>query len=269
MAATEKFDVFRKLHDGPGAFVIANVWDAGSARQMAGLGFKALATSSGAAAGTLGRADGRMSRAEAIGHAKAIVEATDLPVSADLENGFGDEPDAAAATIREAGAIGLSGASIEDYSGKAIYPIEQAVKRIEAAVAARTALGRPFLLTARSENFLRGVTDLDDTIRRLQAYEAAGADVLMAPVLPDLAAVEKVCRALTKPFNFMAAVPGKSWPVAELEAKGVRRISVATSLYRAAMTGLLAAAREINEHGTFGYLERIVPTPELNKHYTS
>jgi 2-methylisocitrate lyase-like PEP mutase family enzyme len=264
-----KAEHLAKLHDGPGAFVIANVWDAGSARIMAGLGFKALATSSGAAAGTYGRVDGRMSRADSLANARAIVEATDLPVSADLENGFGDAAEDAAITIREAVKVGLAGGSIEDYSGTALYPIEQAVKRIEAAVDAKRSLGNAFVLTARAENFLRGAPDLDDTIRRLQAYEAAGADVLMAPVLPDLAAVEKVCRSLKKPFSFMAGVPGKSWPAPELETLGVRRISVATSLYRAAMTGLIEAAREIAEKGTFTYVDRALPTAEISKHYRS
>lgn len=262
-----KAETLLKLHDGPGAFVIANVWDAGSARIMAGLGFKALATSSGAAAGTLGRVDGKMSREDSLANARAIVAATDLPVSADLENGFGDAPEDAATTIREAAKVGLAGGSIEDYSGKALYPIEHAVKRIEAAVAAKRSLGGAFVLTARAENFFRGNPDLDDTIRRLQAYEAAGADVLMAPVLPDLAAVEKVCRSLKKPFSFMAGVKEKSFPVADLEKLGVRRISVATSLYRAAMTGLIEAAREISEKGTFAYVDRALPTGEIIKHF--
>jgi 2-methylisocitrate lyase-like PEP mutase family enzyme len=264
-----KAERFQKLHDGPGAFVIANVWDAGSARLMAGLGFKALATSSGAAAGVKGRVDGRLSRAESLANARDIVAATDLPVSADLENGFGDAPEDAAQTIREAAAIGLAGGSIEDYSGKALYSVEHAVRRIEAAVSAKRGLAVPFVLTARAENFLRGTPDLDDTIRRLQAYEAAGADVLMAPVLPDLAAVEKVCRSLTKPYNFMAGVKGKSFTVAELAALGVRRVSLATSLYRAALTGLINAAREVHDQGTFGFLDSAATTAEINKHYES
>ncbi len=262
-----KAEAFRKLHEGPGAFVIANVWDAGSARIMAGHGFKALATSSGAAAGTLGRADGRMSRAEAMAHARTIAAATELPVSGDLENGFGDTPEDAATTIREAAAAGLCGASIEDYSGKVIYPLDLARKRIEAAVAAARSLPHAFVLTARSENFLRGKVDLDDTIRRLKAFEAAGADVLMAPALPDLAAVRQVCQSLTKPVNYMVGIPGKTTAKSDIEAAGVRRISVATSLYRAAMTGLIEAAREIQEKGTFTYVDRALPTGEIIKNF--
>jgi 2-methylisocitrate lyase-like PEP mutase family enzyme len=267
MSQASKSQQFQKLHEGPGAFVIANVWDMGSARQMAGLGFKALATSSGAAAGTLGRTDGKISRAEAIAHSAAIVSATDLPVSGDLENGFGDAPEAAARTIQEAGAAGLCGGSIEDYSGKEIYPLDMAVRRIEASVAAARSLPHAFVLTARSENFLRGKPDLEDTIKRLKAFAAAGADVLMAPGLPDIAAVKEVCQSLGKPVNYMVGMPGKSMTKAELEAAGVRRISLATSLYRAAMTGLLEAAREALEKGSFTYVDRAVPTAEIIKHY--
>jgi 2-methylisocitrate lyase-like PEP mutase family enzyme len=262
----EKALRFRKLHDGPGAFLIANAWDAGSARILAGLGFQALATSSGACAGVLGRRDGSVTREEALAHARGIVMATDLPVSADLEKGFGDSPAAAAETIRLAGEAGLAGGSIEDASGnkdKPLFDFGHAVERVAAAVEA--ARQRPFMLTARTENFLRGNPDLDDTIRRLQAFEKAGADVLMAPGLPDLAAVRAVCAAVNKPVNFMAGIKGKSFSVKELEAAGVRRISLATSLYRAAMSGLVEAAREVKAGGSFGYLERSLTTPELNQ----
>jgi len=264
---SDKAARFRKLHEGPGAFIIPNPWDAGSARVLAGLGFEALATSSGAEAGVLGRRDGAVTRDEALAHARAIVEATDLPVSADLEKGFGDAPDAAAETIRRAAEVGLVGGSIEDASGnpqKPLYDIGHAAERVAAAVAAARALPFPFTLTARAENHLRANPDLDDTIKRLQAYERAGADVLFAPGLPDLAAVRTVCSALSKPFNFMIAIKGRSFPVADLAAAGVRRISLATSLYRAAMTGLLQAAREARENGTFGYIDTIMQTPELN-----
>lgn len=260
----EKARVLQALHAGPGAFVIANAWDAGSARLLTSLGFPALATSSGAAAGMLGRRDGRITREESLAHAAAVAAATDLPVSGDLENGFGDTPEDAAATIRGAIAAGLAGGSIEDFSGQSLYPAELAVRRIEAAVATARGAAFPFALTGRCENFIRGNPDLDDTIRRLQAYEAAGADVLMAPGLPDIAAVTKVCASLTKPFNFMGGIKGRNPTVAELEGAGVRRISLATSLYRAAMTGLLEAAREVKEHGTFGYLDRTLATPDLN-----
>lgn len=264
---TEKALRFRKLHAGPGAFLIANAWDAGSARMLAGLGFQALATSSGACAGVLGRRDGTVTREEALAHARAIVMATDLPVSADLEKGFADSPRAAADTIRLAGEIGLVGGSIEDATGnkdKPLYDFGHAVERVAAAVETARALPFPFALTARTENFLRGNPDLDDTLRRLQAFESAGADVLMAPGLPDLAAVRAVCAAVSKPVNFMAGIRGKSFSVAELEAAGVRRISLATSLYRAAMSGLIEAAREVKDKGSFGYLERSLTTLELN-----
>jgi 2-methylisocitrate lyase-like PEP mutase family enzyme len=258
--------VFKKLHEGSDAFLIANAWDAGSARILAALGFPALATSSGACAGVLGRRDGTVTREEALAHAPAIVQATDLPVSADLEKGFGDSPAAAAGTIRLAAEAGLAGGSIEDATGNKDEPLFEfalAVDRIAAAVEEARKTG--FVLTARSENFLRGKPDLDDTVRRLQAFEAAGADVLMAPGLPDLAAVRAVCAALKKPVNFMAGIKGRSFTVKELEAAGVRRISLATSLYRAAMSGLIEAAREAKGEGSFGYLERALTTPELNQ----
>jgi 2-methylisocitrate lyase-like PEP mutase family enzyme len=265
----DKANAFHALHEAPGAFVMPNPWDAGSARLLAGLGFRALATSSGASASVLGRRDGMLTRDEALAHARAIVEATDLPVAADLEKGFGDSPDVVAETIRMAADVGLAGASIEDATGdpgKPLYDMEDAVKRVEAAVAAARALPFRFTLTARTENFLRGNPDLDDTIRRLQAFEKAGADVLFAPGLADLAAVRAVCAAVSKPVNFMAGIRERSFTVAELEAAGVKRISLATSLYRAAMTGLLNAAREVKERGTFEYLDSTVLTAELNEY---
>jgi 2-methylisocitrate lyase-like PEP mutase family enzyme len=264
----EKANRFKALHQGPGAFVIPNPWDAGSARILAGLGFQALATSSSASAGTLGRRDGQVTRDEALAMARAIVQATDLPVSADLEKGFGDDPSAAAETIRLAGEAGLAGGSIEDSTGdkdRPLYDFDFAVERVAAAVRAARALPFPFTLTARAENFIRGNPDLEDTIKRLQAFERAGADVLFAPGLPDLEAVRAVCAAVSRPVNFMAGIKGKSFTVAELEAAGVRRISLAGSLYRAAMGGLLEAAREVHEHGTFGYLDRMLTTPDLQR----
>lgn len=269
MTATqsEKAARFVALHQGPKAFVIANPWDAGSAKILQGLGFQALATSSGACAAALGRRDGQVTREEALEHARAICAAVDLPVSADLEKGFGDRPEDAATTIRMAGGVGLVGGSIEDATGdrdRPLYDFNHAVERVAAAVQAARALPFPFLLSARTENFLRGKPDLEDTIRRLQAFEQAGADVLFAPGLPDLAAVKAVCAAVKKPVNFMAGIPGKSFSVAELEAAGVRRISVATSLYRAAMSGLVAAAKEIRDQGGFGYVGTSLPTAELS-----
>ncbi len=264
MNQSDKAQRFRALHDAPEAFVIANAWDAGSAKLLAKVGFSALATSSGANAGVLGRLDGQVNREEALAHAQAIVEATDLPVSADLEKGFGDAPGDAAETIRRAAAIGLVGASIEDATGnkaRPLYDPAHAAERIAAAVEAARAVSFPFVLTARTENYLRGNPDLDDTIRRLRAFEAAGADVLMAPGLPDLDAVRSVCATLAKPVNFMVGIPGKSFSVAELAAAGVKRISLATTLYRAAMNGLLAAATEVKTQGTFGYLDAAAARP--------
>jgi 2-methylisocitrate lyase-like PEP mutase family enzyme len=263
----DKANRFRALHQTPGCFVIGNVWDAGSARILAGLGFEALATSSGASAGVLGRRDGMVTRAEAIAHCRAIVEATDLPVSADLEKGFDDAPEGVAETIRLGAAAGLVGCTIEDYSGdaqKPLFELGRAQERIAAAIEAASALPFPFTLTARAENFLRGNPDLGDTIKRLQSFEAVGADVLMAPGLPDLAAVRTVCAALSRPFNFMAGIKGRTFTTAELAKAGVKRISLATSLYRAAMSGLVTAAREVKEQGTFGYVDASITTPELN-----
>jgi 2-methylisocitrate lyase-like PEP mutase family enzyme len=265
MSQSDKAARFRALHEAPGAFVIPNPWDAGSARILAALGFPALATSSGASAGILGRRDGRVRREEALAHAQAIVEATDLPVSADLEKGFGDAPAAAAETIRLAASVGLVGGSVEDATGDPQRPLfdpETATARVAAAVAAARALPFPFTLTARTESFLRGNPDLADVIRRLQAFEKAGADVLMAPGLPDLAAVRAVCAAVSRPVNFMVGIRGKSFTAAELAAAGVKRISLATSLYRAAMSGLVDAAREAKE-GTFGYVDRGISSAEL------
>ena len=266
MTQNEKALRFRELHQKPGAFLIPNPWDAGSARVLAGLGFEAFATSSGAAAATFGRRDGKLTRDEALASARAIVNATDLPVSADLESGFGESPQAAAETVRLAALAGLVGCSIEDATpdkARPLYELPFARERITAAVAAARALSFPFTLTARAENFVRGQPDLDDTIRRLQAYEAAGADVLFAPALPDLAAVRAVCASVSKPVNFMVGIRGKSFSVVELVAAGVKRISFASSLYRAALSGLIAAAGEAKRSGTFGYLEKTLTSAEL------
>jgi 2-methylisocitrate lyase-like PEP mutase family enzyme len=268
MTEGEKVARFRALHAGPGPFVMPNPWDAGSARVLAGLGFEALATSSGAFAGTLGRRDGHVTREEALMHARAIVAAVDLPVSADLEHGFGHPPEAAAETVRLAAEAGLAGCSIEDATGergKPLYDFGHAVERVAASAEAARGAPHGLVLTARAENFLRGNPDLDDTIRRLQAFEKAGADVLMAPGLPDLEAVRRVCAALRNPFSFMAGIKGKTFPVAALAAAGVRRITAASSLYRAAMGALVAAASEVKSAGTFGYVDSAMAMPELNR----
>ena len=267
---TDKGLRFHELHQRPGAFLIPNPWDAGSARILAGLGFEALATSSGASAGVHGRRDGKITRDLALAHCRAIAEAVDIAVSGDLENGFGDSPAAVAETVRLAAAAGLAGCSIEDSTGNAsqpLYDLGLAVERIAAAVAAAKSLPFRFTLTARAENFVRGKPDLDDTIQRLQAYERAGADVLFAPALPDLAAVRQVCAAVSKPVNFMVAIRGKSFSVPELIAAGVKRISFASSLYRAAITGLIEAATEIKQPGTFKYLDKTMTTAELVKFF--
>ncbi|MEM9123426.1 MAG: isocitrate lyase/phosphoenolpyruvate mutase family protein [Pseudomonadota bacterium] len=258
----QKAEAFAALHDRKEAFVIANAFDGCSACVLASLGFEALATSSWVQAAMLGQRDGRTTRQSALAHAKQIVDATHLPVSADLGNGFGPAPDDAATTIREAALAGLVGGSIEDATGDRAAPLfdfDHALARVEAAVAAARGLPFQFTLTARTENFVCGVYDLEDTIKRLQAFEAAGADVLMAPGLPDLDAVRAVCASVTKPVNFMAGIPQRSFSVPELEAAGVKRISVAHTLYHAAMGAAFEAAKEIKDHGTFSYVDRPAP----------
>jgi 2-methylisocitrate lyase-like PEP mutase family enzyme len=208
-----------------------------------------------------------MTREQSLAHAQAIVMATALPVAADLENGFGDKPSQVAETIRLAAVAGLVGGSIEDATGDKqdpLYEASYATERIAAAVEAARSLSFPFTLTARAENFIRGNPNLDDTIQRLLAYEKAGADVLFAPGLPTIEAVREVCAALSKPVNFMVGIKGKSFSAAELAQAGVKRISFAASLFRSAMTGLLEAAREVKEKGTFSYLEHTATTQELN-----
>jgi 2-methylisocitrate lyase-like PEP mutase family enzyme len=254
----EKANAFRALHEAPRAFILANAWDAGSACILAGLGFPAIGTSSWAAGNVLGRGDHGVTREEVMAHCRSIAGATDLPVSPDLEQGFGATPRDVAETYRQAADAGVVGASIEDAihgpDKDALYDIGEAAERVAAAVDATRNLGFPFLLTARADGFLHGHNDLDDVIERLRAYEEAGADVLMAPGLPDLDSVKAVCTAINRPFNFMVGIPGRSFSVAELEGTGVRRISLASSLYSAAMSGLVAAAKEAKEKGTFGYV---------------
>lgn len=259
---------FRDLHHGPGAFIIPNPWDPASARILAGLGFQALATSSAASAVMLGKRDGGLTRDQALAHVRTIVEATDLPVSADLEKGFGESPETVAETVRLAFEAGLVGCTIEDSTGKPekpLYDFSLAVDRVAAAAEAARSLPFPFMLAARAHNFLYAEPSLDETIRRLQAFEKAGADVLFAPGLPDLETIRTVCGTISKPFNFMVGIKGKSFSVSELAAAGVRRISLATSPYRAAMTGLVEAMREIKETGNFDLVDRILTTAELNQ----
>lgn len=267
MTQSEKALRFQELHQRPGAFLIPNPWDAGSARILAGLGFEALATSSGAAAATFGRRDGQLTREQALESVRSIVNATDLPVSGDLENGFGEKPETAAETVRMAAEIGLVGCSIEDASGgknARLYDIQLATERIAAAVQAAKSLPFKFILMARAENFVRGKPDLDDAIKRLVAYEKAGADAVSAPGLPDLAAVRTVCSAVSKPVNFMVGARGRSFTVGQLADAGVKRISFATYLFRAAMTGLIQAATEAKQNGTFEYVDKTFTTAEVN-----
>jgi 2-methylisocitrate lyase-like PEP mutase family enzyme len=262
----DKASEFKKLHDGPDAFVIPNPWDIGSSRVLAGLGFKALATSSAASACALGLKDGEMTRAQALDHARLIVGATALPVSGDLERGFGDTPEIVAETIRLAADAGLVGCTIEDATGNPVRPLYDdalAIERIAAAVEAARALPFPFTLTARTQNLMFGNPSLDATIRRLQEFEKVGADVLFAPGLSDLDAVRTLCTAVKAPFNFMAGLKGKSFTVRALAECGVRRISLATSLYRAAMSGFVAAATEVRDRGQFEFLDRSLSTADV------
>jgi 2-methylisocitrate lyase-like PEP mutase family enzyme len=270
MAATlvEKGERFRALHARAGAFVIPNPWDAGTARLLASLGFEALTTTSAGLAFTLGKRDGTgaVTREETLANAKAIAAATDLPVAADLEHGFGDAPEAAAATIRLAGEVaGVVGGSIEDSTGhpeRPLYDFQHAVERVAAAAEAARALPFPFVFVARAENYLHGRPDLDDTIRRLQAYEAAGADVLYAPGLTRAEDIRTVCSSLRKPVNVLMGLKGvpETLSVAGLAALGVRRISVGSGLARAALGAFVRAAREIREQGTFRFAEDAIPS---------
>ncbi|WP_240658975.1 isocitrate lyase/PEP mutase family protein [Paraburkholderia kururiensis] len=258
----------RALHEAPGAFVIPNPWDIGSARLLAATGFKALATSSAGYAFSRGVPDSAVGREQMLVHLAEIAAATDLPVSADLENGFGDAPETAAQTIRLAAGAGVVGGSIEDATGRAddpIYPFELAVERVRAAVKAARALPFPFTLTARAENHLHGRDDLRDTIRRLQAYEEAGADVLYAPGLRSREDIAAVVSALTRPVNVLMGLQGAVLSVAELEALGVKRISVGGSLARAAYGAFLRAAREMHDRGTFTYAADAVSHVEISE----
>jgi 2-methylisocitrate lyase-like PEP mutase family enzyme len=269
MTRDQKFETFRALHERPGTFVIPNPWNAGTARILTALGFEALATTSAGHAFSVGRRDssGAMSRDEILDNAMSIVDATSLPVSADLEDGFGRAPELCAATIRLAADIGLVGGSIEDATGdpqNPIYEFELAVQRIAAAAEAAR-YGR-ILLTARAENFLHGRPDLGDTIKRLQAFADAGADVLYAPALPSLDAIREVCAAVSKPVNVVMGLRGATYTVDELAAAGVKRISVGGSFARAALGAFLRAAREVKEHGTFAYAADALPHAEA-QHY--
>ena len=264
----EKAERFRALHEREGVFVMPNAWDIGSARLLAALGFEALATTSAGFANALGRLDGQVSLREKLTHCAALSAATDLALSADLEKCFADDPETAAKTITLAAEAGVVGGSIEDFSGdrsQPIYDFDLAVERVQAAVEAARALAFPFTLTARAENLLRGVNDLDDTIRRLQAFEAVGADVLYAPLLTTLEEVRTVTRALGKPVNVLAP-PLKGATVSQLEDAGAKRISIGGALALAATAAVLRAGKEMLDQGGFGWTaSTVVPGADLNK----
>jgi 2-methylisocitrate lyase-like PEP mutase family enzyme len=263
----EKAAAFRALHARPGAFIIPNPWDAGTARLLASLGFEALATTSLGLANSLGRVDGigSVSRAEVIENCRVIAAATDLPVNADLENGYAHEPRAAAEIIRLAAEAGVSGGSIEDTTGdreRPIYDLGHAVERVQAAVEVARALPVPFLFTARADGLLFG-RDLDDTIRRLQAFEKAGADVLYAPGVRDLATIRTVVAAVGRPLNVVMSAADPDLTLAQLAEAGVKRISVGGALSRLALASFLPGAREMAERGTFTWVRDTVPSREL------
>lgn len=255
--STEKAAAFRKLHERPGAFVIPNPWDAGTARLLASLGFEALATTSLGLANMLGRPDSAVSRSEVIENCRAIVEATDLPVNVDLENGFAHEPKEAAEAIRLAAEAGASGGSIEDSTGDPkdrIYPFDRAVARVKAAAEVAHAQPVPFLLTARAENLINGRNDMADTIRRLQAYVEAGADVVYAPGLRNLAEVREVVAAVKRPVNVVTGWLDPDITVAQLAEAGAKRISVGGALSRLALATFMAAGRAMKAQGSFAWM---------------
>jgi 2-methylisocitrate lyase-like PEP mutase family enzyme len=258
---------FRNLHARPGTFVIPNASHPGHALILASIGFEAIATTSAGLAFSLGRKDGAVTRDEALANARSIVEATDLPVSGDLENGYGHDPEEVAKTIRMAAEVGLVGGSIEDASGdpdEPIYEVQHSVRRIAAAAEAVRTLPFPFTLVGRAENFLHGRPNLDDTIARLKAYEKAGADVLFAPGLPGLDAIRAVLAAVSKPVNVIAGLKGATYTLKELADAGVRRVSLGGSLARAEMAAFIRAASEVKEKGTFTYAEAATPSPVAN-----
>lgn len=267
MNQTQKAETLEALHERPGIFVIPNPWDAGSAKLFARMGFEALTTTSAGLAWVIGKPDGGVTREESLANARMIVDAVDLPVAADLENGFGDRPEDAALTIRRAAEVGLVGGSIEDYSGNPqapIYDFNLAVERVAAAAEVAHSLGFPFQFVARCENWLHGVTDLDDTITRLQAYERAGADVLFPPGLRSLEDIRTVCQSVGKPVNIVMGPPDYRHSLADLAACGVKRVSLGGSLARAAYTAARSAAEELLGPGTFTYIQSIMTTADMN-----
>jgi 2-methylisocitrate lyase-like PEP mutase family enzyme len=263
----EKAAAFRALHDRDGAFIIPNPWDAGTARLLAHLGFEALATTSAGYAFSIGQRDNSVGRDRMLEHVSAIVAATDLPVSADLENGFGDDPETVAETFRLAAATGLAGASVEDFTSRPDDPIYEhglAVERVRAASDVARSLPFPFTVTGRAENYLVGRPDIKDTIRRLQAYQEAGADVLYAPGLTSRDDIAAVVGSVDRPVNVVMGLQGAQLGLAELAEIGVKRISVGSALSRAALGAFLRAAREMREHGTFTFAAEAVSYREIS-----
>jgi 2-methylisocitrate lyase-like PEP mutase family enzyme len=263
---TEKATLFRELHQRSSAFIIPNPWDVGSARLLAHLGFEALATTSVGFAFSIGRQDHGVTRDEAIEHAAAIVAATDLPVSADLENGFGDDPETVATTIEMAAGAGLAGCSIEDSTNRPddpIYEFDLAVDRVRAAAEAARSPAIPFTLTARSENYLHGRRDLADTIRRLTAFQEAGADVLFAPGITDMNEIATLVRSVDRPVNVVASMQGAQFDLAELSKIGVKRVSVGGALSRVALAACIRAAKEMRDHGTFTFADEPISSREI------
>ncbi len=263
----EKGELFRALHQRNSAFIIPNPWDVGTARLLAALGFDALATTSAGYAFSVGQRDNTVGRDKMMVHVEAIAAATDLPVSADLENGFGDDPETVAETIRLAAAAGLVGGSIEDTTTRPedpLYEHQLAVERVRAAAEAARALAFSFTLTGRAENFLVGRPDLDDTIQRLQAYQEAGADVLYAPGLTSKDDIADLVRSVDRPVNVVMGLQGVKLSLEELSEIGVRRVSVGSALSRAALGAFLRAGREMREHGTFTFADEAVSYPELS-----
>jgi 2-methylisocitrate lyase-like PEP mutase family enzyme len=271
MTRDQKYKAFQALHTRPGAFVIPNPWNAGTAKILAALGFEALATTSAGFAFSVGHQDSapELTREHLLENAREIADATTLPVSADLQNGFGHSPDSCAETIRFAAATGLVGASIEDATGDLSHPIYELQAAKDRIVAASEAAHRhQLLLTARAENFLHGKPDLDDTIRRLQAFDEAGADVLYAPGLPTLEAIRTVCASVSKPVNVLMGLKEATFTVEQLAAAGVKRISVGGAFARAAFGAFLRAAREVKDHGTFTFATDAIPYAEMAHYMT-
>lgn len=272
LSQTQKYETFKALHARPGAFVIPNPWNAGTAMMLSALGYEALATTSAGVGFSIGRRNSAaaLPREMILDNAREIVEATDLPVSADLEDGFGASPEICAETVRLAAQIGLVGGSIEDATGNPedpIFPFELAVERVASSCEAAREL--PFMVTARAENLLHKWGDLDETIKRLQAFAEVGADVLYAPGLPDLEAIRVVCKAVNKPVNVVMGLTGPLYSVEELEAAGVKRISVGGAFARAAFGGFIQAAKEVKERGTFTFANDAMPGAEISRYMSA